>query len=279
LSALTSGLALILIAVFFVTSADSGSLVLDMLASGGNDSTPAYQRVFWCALEAAVASILLVAGGLTALQTATIASALPFAVVIILLCFGLWRGLSADLAGQVLVRQQRGRTRIAGAGAAPWRRRLATLVLPPTKGEVQHYLVDTARPALEQVASELSNGVAGAEVREADDGYALVLPSEQARDFIYGVRLASAKLPAFVLTGVGERSASERRVWLALTHFTDGRRGYNVMGYSRDQLINDVIDQYEIYRLMLRSPQSELFITSPDRTPERPSQMDADDDA
>nr|WP_265521020.1 BCCT family transporter [Oerskovia sp. JB1-3-2] len=77
------GLAIILITLFFVTSSDSGSLVVDMLASGGNPNPPAWSRVFWAVLEGALAIALLVAGGLQALQTAAILIALPFSVVMI----------------------------------------------------------------------------------------------------------------------------------------------------------------------------------------------------
>ena len=86
-------LTVFLIITFFVTSSDSGSLVIDSLASGGNANTPAWQRVFWAVLEGAVAAALLLAGGLSALQTMTIASALPFAIIMLIATVGLWRAL------------------------------------------------------------------------------------------------------------------------------------------------------------------------------------------
>src|SRR5690606_16658839 len=81
----TSVVAIILVAVFFVTSSDSGSLVVDTIAAGGETETTTRQRVFWCALEGLVAIVLLMAGGLGALQSATIASALPFAIIMLFL--------------------------------------------------------------------------------------------------------------------------------------------------------------------------------------------------
>ena len=278
LSAVTSGLAVILIAVFFVTSADSGSLVLDTLASGGSDETPAYQRVFWCFLEAAVASILLVAGGLTALQTATIASALPFSVVIILLCFGLWRGLSADRAGRVLMGQQREGARLVAAGTVPWTRRLRAMIRPPQHEQVQRFITETATPALRDVASEFTGRGVNAEIREEDGSVSLVVPSERVRDFAYGVEITSAPKPAFILRSVDTKPASQRRVWMASTRFADGRRGYNVTGYTREQLINDALDQYEMYRQVVRSPETQLYVTSPDPEPEPREQSYMDPD-
>jgi choline/glycine/proline betaine transport protein len=267
LSNITSGLAVILIAVFFVTSADSGSLVLDTLVSGGNDKTPGYQRVAWCVIVAAVAAVLLIAGGLTALQTAMIASALPFVFVMFLLCFGLARGLSADHAGRVLLRQHRPAPRLVGAGGPPWTRRLGGLVRPPRQEQVRSFIADTVTSALEEVAAEFGEKGVTADVRKEEDGVALVVPSDHARDFAYGVKLTSSALPGFVLSGVHAKATSQRRVWMSVTRFFDGRRGYNVYGYSKDHLIADVLDQYDIYRQLVHSAESELYITSPDPEP------------
>ncbi|WP_083264516.1 BCCT family transporter [Pseudohongiella acticola] len=95
--AATSFIATILVVTFFVTSSDSGSLVVDTLTSGGASQTPLWQRIFWALLEGTIAAVLLIAGGLAALQTATVASALPFAVVMILMCWGLLRALRREL--------------------------------------------------------------------------------------------------------------------------------------------------------------------------------------
>jgi len=96
LSALTSILAVTVIVSFFVTSSDSGSLVIDMLASGGNPDPPKAQRVFWAVLEGAVAAVLLLAGGLAALQTAAITTGLPFAAVLVVMCYSLLKALRRE---------------------------------------------------------------------------------------------------------------------------------------------------------------------------------------
>lgn len=93
---LTSLLATIVIITFFVTSSDSGSLVIDMLASGGNTNPPKQQRVFWAVSEGAVAAVLLYAGGLAALQTASITTGLPFAAVLVVMCFSFYKALSRE---------------------------------------------------------------------------------------------------------------------------------------------------------------------------------------
>lgn len=97
-SSVTSVLGIIVVISFFVTSSDSGSLVIDIITANGNQDPPIPQRVFWAILEGAVAAVLLYGGGLIALQTATIASGLPFAVILIFMMYSLFRGLK-DYSG------------------------------------------------------------------------------------------------------------------------------------------------------------------------------------
>lgn len=97
--------AVILIVLFFVTSSDSGSLVVDMLASGGDPEPPRWSRVFWGLLEGAVAIALLLAGGLDVLKIVAILIALPFSVVMIGMCVSLWRDFRVER--KAMLRAQR----------------------------------------------------------------------------------------------------------------------------------------------------------------------------
>ncbi|MCA0045050.1 BCCT family transporter [Celeribacter litoreus] len=97
LSAITSLVGIILVVVFFVTSSDSGSLVIDTITAGGKIDAPVPQRAFWCIFEGAVAIVLLLsAGGLQSLQSMVISTGLPFTVVLLLMCFAIARGLHAE---------------------------------------------------------------------------------------------------------------------------------------------------------------------------------------
>ncbi|MFN2353328.1 MAG: BCCT family transporter, partial [Desulfopila sp.] len=93
LSTLTSILAILVVVTFFVTSSDSGSMVIDIITAGGNPDPPRPQRLFWAIMEGTVAAVLLMGGGLVALQTAAIATGLPFAMVILMMCWAVLRGL------------------------------------------------------------------------------------------------------------------------------------------------------------------------------------------
>ena len=90
---LVSSVAMLLTIVFFVTSSDSGSLVIDTITAGGKFDAPVSHRVFWCSAEGAVAIVLLLGGGLTSLQAASLATGFPFAIVLLGMAACLWIGL------------------------------------------------------------------------------------------------------------------------------------------------------------------------------------------
>ena len=96
LTKFTSLIGITLVVVFFVTSSDSGSLVVDHLTSGGKLDSPIPQRIFWAVMEGVCAAALLMGGGLVALQSASIATGLPFTIVLLVMCYSLHRGLKEE---------------------------------------------------------------------------------------------------------------------------------------------------------------------------------------
>ncbi|GAA2139584.1 BCCT family transporter [Nocardioides koreensis] len=105
MSTVLSVIALVLIVVFFVTSSDSGSFVVDMLAEGGNLNPPVWSRVFWASMEGIVAAVLLVAGGLAALQTTAILVAAPFSIVMVLMVVATAKALMQE--NRIIQRRRR----------------------------------------------------------------------------------------------------------------------------------------------------------------------------
>ncbi|MBM2290924.1 BCCT family transporter [Sulfitobacter pseudonitzschiae] len=98
LASITSFIGIVLVVVFFVTSSDSGSLVIDTITAGGKVDAPVPQRVFWCIFEGAVAIALLLGGGLAALQSMVISTGLLFTVVLLVMCWCIFRGLQSERA-------------------------------------------------------------------------------------------------------------------------------------------------------------------------------------
>lgn len=96
LASITSFLAIVLVVVFFVTSSDSGSLVIDVIAAGGKVDAPLPQRVFWCAFEGLVAIALILGGGLVALQAMAVSTGLPFTIVLLMSAVAVIKGLASE---------------------------------------------------------------------------------------------------------------------------------------------------------------------------------------
>ncbi|WP_026381024.1 BCCT family transporter [Afifella pfennigii] len=96
LAFIASFVGIVLVVVFFVTSSDSGSLVIDTITAGGKIDAPVAQRVFWATFEGLVAIALLLGGGLTALQSAAVATGFPFAIILLLMCYCIWKGLRGE---------------------------------------------------------------------------------------------------------------------------------------------------------------------------------------
>ncbi|MHC1551281.1 BCCT family transporter [Phyllobacterium sp. K27] len=265
MSALTSTLAVILVTVFFITSSDSGSLVIDSIAAGGETETTTGQRVFWCVLEGLVAASLLLAGGLAALQSATIASALPFTFVILALVWALVQGMRADLAQQHANATSPQTPPAQPAAGLTWQRRLALMLQAPSQKDVGRFIASEVRPALDQVAKELSDRGRKTVVQEEENGaVALRSHADAVRDFIYGVNPNEHRLPSIS----GLRAGKPQFRYEAKTYFSSGARGYDVMGMTRDQLIADILVQFDRYLNLTQSSESQLVQGAPEHSAE-----------
>lgn len=247
LTSIASFIAVLLIITFFVTSSDSGSLVIDSLAAGGALHTPAWQRVFWASIEGAVAATLLMAGGLSALQTMTIASALPFAIIMMLAALGMWRALVIEGHHEVsLQNHMQGRRLASGNGPGLWKKRLAGLVNFPSREEVEGFVATTVLKGMRRVQRELTDQGWAAEV-QVDEGnsrvYLEVIKEDQL-DFIYEIRLVGYAMPAFALM---EQPGQEEMYYRAEVFLRRGGQHYDIYGYDQQEIISDILDQFEKY--------------------------------
>ncbi|MBK0027732.1 choline BCCT transporter BetT [Stenotrophomonas sp. S48] len=243
----TSCLAVLLVALFFVTSADSGALVIDMLTSKGEEESPLWQRIFWALLVGALAVALLFAGGLESLQAATIASAFPFTLVMILMCWGLLKAMRLDATKRSIIRD----ARILPGTSDDWRARLRLLAHNPVQAEVLRFIDQQVMPALQDVAGELRRQDLEVEVTLGEDGRAwLQVGHGQEMDFFYSVRPQPYEPPSFTLQDP-RRAPKAGRYFRAEVYLREGGQDYDVMGWTRVQLIHDVLDQYARHRQFL----------------------------
>ncbi len=233
-----STLAIIMVFVFFITSADSGAMVLNMLSSRGRDDTPIARRVFWMATVGLTALVLLLAGGLSALQTAAIASALPFSVIILVAMWGFLRALSADHA-------KRQALLIGNALATPdgahWRERLRGLLRYPDQEDVQTFIREVVRPALLEFAGEIRRHGREALVEDVDGGAQIVVSHPNAIDFRYAVLPRWHARPGGGASGALQGDGYYR----AEVHLGEGGQDYDVMDWTTEQLLQDLLAQYE----------------------------------
>lgn len=246
----TCTIAIAMVVVFFVTSADSGALVVDQLAAGGAVNAPVWQRIFWSVLMGAVAIVLLLADGLTALQTATIATALPFSLILLVAMWGLFQALRLDATKRRLRSRSLSRGS-ASVSAETWQQRLRNMVLMPHRRHVERFIEEVVRGAMEDVRDELAKQGYDAMITEGDDGMlTLTVPHGEHLDFTYSVFPIEVYRPSLTREEIENDDTS--RYFRAEVHLGEGGQDYDVMGWSRDQIIGDILDQYERHRHYLR---------------------------
>jgi choline/glycine/proline betaine transport protein len=240
-----SFIAILMVVIFFVTSADSGALVVNMLCSNGRDDTPLWQRLYWVIGVGLIAAILLLAGGLGALQTMTIASALPFSLVLLVATYGLIMALRVDLAKRESLQMN-----VSPAPSAlddNWKQRLHNIVDYPSKTVVSRYIRTVAKQACDEVSRELqTQGLdAVVELDSERDRVKLNVRHGDETDFVYEVRSRSHLKPEFTQVELPEDEMDETaHYYRAEIHLQEGGQDYDVMGWSKQAIIQDIIDHY-----------------------------------
>lgn len=251
LASIVSFVTVMLIGLFFVTSSDSGSLVIDSLASGGAAYTPVWQRVFWASMSGVVAIALLLAGGLSALQAASVISALPFAIIMIIAAMGMWRALVIEEHHQASL-QGSLQNRPVGArnNRNYWKKRLANLVDFPSRTDVENFIRHTVMSSMQRVEQELEEQGWNAEVifDEQNHRAHFEVIQEGKLEFIYEVRLRGYEMPDFDLPEDSKNGAStEEKYYRAEVFLRRGGQAYDVYGYEQADIISDILDQFEKY--------------------------------
>ncbi len=256
LASITSFLTIILIVTFFVTSADSGALVVDSLASGGAMHTPVWQRIFWASAQGVLAAVLLLAGGLSALQTASITSALPFAIIMLIAAVGLWRALQIEGYRETSLRHHMNSGRHNRLGDSKhWQKRLHNLVDFPSKENVTRYIETTVAEALKTVEAELKKEEWPVKLTQnkALCRYKLSVISGDDMAFEYEVRLRGFAKPSFAFPAISRDNDGDDQYYRAEVFMRRGGLAYDVYGYEKDQIISDVLDHFEKYMHFLHT--------------------------
>ncbi|HHW2022133.1 TPA: choline BCCT transporter BetT [Pseudomonas aeruginosa] len=237
--------------VFFVTSADSGTVVLSTLSAHGgsaDDDGPKWLRVFWGSVTALVTGGLLFAGSIDALKSAVVLTSLPFSLILLLMMWGLHKAFYMES------QRQRARSHslaplMSGNGkrSGGWKRRLSQAVHFPSRDEVYRFMNDVVRPAISEVSEVFrEKGLAvDAQLDPGNASLSLEIGHGEQHRFLYQVLMRGYFTPSFARAGMGGLHLKNRRYFRAEVHLAEGSQDYDLIGYTKEQIINDMLDQYE----------------------------------
>jgi choline/glycine/proline betaine transport protein len=236
-SSFLSMLALILVITFFVSSSDSGSLVIDTLTSSIDIEPAKWQRIFWAIFEGMIAGTLLIMGGLKALQTMTIACAFPLLMLMLVFCYSLFIALRNDYLLQTNV-QEHPTVQYSQAHIS-WRDRIHALSNYPRRRESEKFMRQVVHPTLTDVAIEMCKQGLEARITEPDtDHIRLVVERNNVENFSYSIRLQKFVAPEY-------ETDTDNDYYRAEVYLLQGGQQYDVMAYTKEQIIADVLNQYE----------------------------------
>ena len=261
LSGVTGLVSLVVISLFFITSADSGIYVLNNIASRDKSlAAPRWQAVMWGILMSVVAIVLMQSGGLANLQAMTLLVALPFAMLMLLMCFSLWKGLSAD---KKYFDTKVNPTSIFWTGDK-WKERLEQMMNQTQEKDILRFLKHTVLPAMRELRQELIGkyelSVQINTLFEQDEpAVELVIHKESMRDFMYGVKSVGREVSTQLINDDNLPHIQHSMTYEPYTYFFDGRVGYDVQYMDQDELIADMLKHYERYLSLLDDVGQELM--------------------
>ena len=261
LSGVTGLVSLVVISLFFITSADSGIYVLNNIASRDKSlAAPRWQAVMWGVLMSVVAIVLMQSGGLANLQAMTLLVALPFAMLMLLMCFSLWKGLNAD---KKYFDTKVNPTSIFWTGDK-WKERLEQMMNQTQEKDILRFLKHTVLPAMRELRQELI-GKYDLSVQintlfdQDEPAVELVIQKDLMRDFMYGVKSIGREVSEQLINDDNLPHIQHSMTYEPYTYFFDGRVGYDVQYMDQDELIADMLKHYERYLSLLDDVGQELM--------------------
>ena len=261
LSGVTGLVSLVVISLFFITSADSGIYVLNNIASRDKSlAAPRWQAVMWGVLMSVVSIVLMQSGGLANLQAMTLLVALPFAMLMLLMCFSLWKGLNAD---KKYFDTKVNPTSIFWTGDK-WKERLEQMMNQTQEKDILRFLKHTVLPAMRELRQELiSKYELSVQINmlfdQDEPAVELVIQKDLMRDFMYGVKSIGREVSEQLINDDNLPHIQHSMTYEPYTYFFDGRVGYDVQYMDQDELIADMLKHYERYLSLLDDVGQELM--------------------
>lgn len=237
--------------LFYVTSADSGSLVLGNFTSrlgDINNDAPNWLRIFWSVAIGLLTLGMLMTNGVSALQNTTVIMGLPFSFVMFFIMAGLYKSLRVEDYRKASSLQTSAPMPISGDDRLNWKQRLSRVMNFPGTTHTQKMLDNVCKAAMEDVARELRLRGANVEVNDLPpvederlNHLELLVDLGDEQNFLYQIWPQRYSVPAFTY-----RARSGKSDYYRLeTFLLEGSQGNDLMDYSKEQVINDILDQYE----------------------------------
>ena len=235
--------------VLFLTPADSGAVMMANLSCKGgqvDEDAPHWLRIFWSVVITLVTIGLLFAGNFEAMQTMVVLAGLPFSGVLVLFMFGLYKAMKQDSQAE------QERAELAARGRRGFSERLTQMDLQPTQAVVQRFMDKHVSPALREAAAQLQSLGFTVESRlgQSRSSMGLRVMMEEGNPFVYEVSLDGYLAPPGEAPVEGEPEVRQR-FYRAEVYLHDGSQEYDLMGFAPEQIVRDVMDQFESHRQLL----------------------------
>lgn len=249
-----------IIIIFFVTSADSGMFVMNSIATKNAKNSPKWQTVGWGILLSALALLLLNAGGLAALQSMTLITALPFSIIMLLFIVSLVKALSIDKS---YYERDFSVSTIPWSGTS-WRERLQQIVSFNDKESVSGFINTTVYESFSDLQKEFAKNGIAAKINfyENPERAEIEIKYDVVNNFIYGVMSDSKIISDFLLNEDNLPDIENNRTFYPKSYFGDDREGYDVQLFTKNELISDVLKHYERFIEIISEEKNEMFISS-----------------
>ncbi len=260
LSEIFSYLVILIIIIFFVTSADSGIFVMNSIATKNAPKSPKWQMVFWGALLAILALMLLKTGGLQALQTMTLITALPFSIIMLLFCVSLVKALTIDRS---YYERDFSVSTVPWSGEF-WKDRLQQIVSFKSRESVDEFMRSTVKAAFEDLQAEFKDNRIESKIHELDkpNRIAIEIRHDLINNFIYGVKNQFKVVSDYVVEEENLPDLADKKTYFPKSYFGDAREGYDIQYFTKNELISDVLKHYERFLEIISEEKNEMFISS-----------------
>lgn len=260
LSEITSFLTIGIIIIFFVTSADSGMFVMNSIATKNAKISPKWQTIGWGILLAVLALFLLNLGGLKALQSMTLITALPFSIIMLLFIVSLIKALVIDKS---YYERDFSVTTITWSGDT-WKERLKQIVSFDNRKSVNEFINTIVKSAFEELEQEFAKNKIEAKINyfENPQKLEMEIKHDMINNFIYGVKTESKIVSDYLLSEENLPDLENNKTFYPKSYFGDDRQGYDVHIFTKNELISDVLKHYERFIEIISEEKNEMFISS-----------------